>query len=282
MASHALSDHTLMPRHTSLLAPLTCSWEHRALIARLTKRDIEARYRGSIFGVLWAFLVPLLMLGVYTFVFSVVFQIRWNLPVNGQGAFALLLFSGLIIFNLFSECLLRAPGLMLEHVTYIKKVVFPLEILPWVTMMVALFHAVISFLILLVFYLPIHGFPPLTVLLLPLVLCPLVLLTLGLVWLVSSVGVFLRDIRPLMGVVTTVMMFLSPIFYPLEAIPETYRTLIQLNPLTLVLEFSKDVLFWGQWPRWDYWVIHLTLCWAVSWLGYLWFQKTRKGFADVI
>ena len=266
----------------SLWAPFSSAWENRALIIRLARREIEARYRGSVLGIVWAFIIPLLLVGVYTFVFSMVFQVRWAVPMGGKGAFALLLFSGLILFNLFSECVNRAPSLLLEHVIYIKKVVFPLEILPWVSMMVALFNAAVSFLVLFGFYLVIHGFPPLTVLLLPIVLFPLVLLTLGLVWFVSSVGIFLRDIRPLMGVITTMMLFLSPIFYPLDAVPEAYRPLIYLNPLTVILESSKEVLFWGRIPHWHYWILYMALCGAGSWLGFVWFQKTRKGFADVV
>jgi len=263
-------------------SPFTCAWQYRALIARLAKREIEARYRGSILGVIWAFVVPMLMLGVYTFVFSIVFRIRWEVPMEGNGAFALLLFSGLIIFNLFSECVTRAPGLMLENVSYIKKVVFPLEIMPWVSMQVALFNAAVSLLILLVFYLVVHGLPPATLLLLPVVVFPLVLLILGLGWFLSSLGVFLRDVRPFVGVVTTMMMFLSPIFYPLSAIPEAYRGLIQLNPLTLVLNASKSVMFWGQTPQWIDWFLYAMFSWVVGWLGFVWFQKTRKGFADVV
>jgi len=263
-------------------SPFTCAWQYRALIARLAKREIEARYRGSILGVIWAFVVPMLMLGVYTFVFSIVFRIRWEVPTEENGAFALLLFSGLIIFNLFSECVTRAPGLMLENVSYIKKVVFPLEIMPWVSMQVALFNAAVSLLILLVFYLVVHGLPPATFLLLPVVVFPLVLLILGLGWFLSSLGVFLRDVRPFVGVVTTMMMFLSPIFYPLSAIPEAYRGLIQLNPLTLVLNASKSVMVWGQTPQWIDWFLYVMFSWMVGWLGFVWFQKTRKGFADVV
>jgi len=259
-----------------------CAWQYRALITRLAKREIDARYRGSILGVIWAFVVPLLMLGVYTFIFSIVFRIRWDVPMEEKGAFALLLFSGLIIFNLFSECVTRAPGLMLENVSYIKKVVFPLEIMPWVSMQVALFNAAVSLGILLVFYLVVHGLPPATVLLLPVVVFPLVLLILGLGWFLASVGVFLRDIKPFVGVLTTMMMFLSPIFYPLSAIPEAYRGLIQLNPLTLVLNSSKSVMFWGQMPHWINWVLYAVVSWVVGWLGFVWFQKTRKGFADVV
>lgn len=259
-----------------------CAWQYRTLIARLAKREIDARYRGSILGVIWAFVVPILMLGVYTFVFSMVFRIRWEVPMEEKGAFALLLFSGLIIFNLFSECVTRAPGLMLENVSYIKKVVFPLEIMPLVSMQVALFNAAVSLMILLVFYLIVHGLPPVTILLLPVVVFPLVLLTLGLGWFLASLGVFLRDVQPFVGVATTMMMFLSPIFYPLSAIPEAYQGLIQLNPLTLVLNASKSVMFWGHMPQWADWFFYVMFSWVVGWLGFVWFQKTRKGFADVV
>jgi len=167
-------------------------------------------------------------------------------------------------------------------VSYIKKVVFPLEILPWVSMQVALFNAAVSFLILLIFYLVVHGLPPVTVLLLPVVLFPFVLLIVGLGWFLASVGVFLRDVQPLVGVMTTMMMFLSPIFYPLSAIPEAYRGLIQLNPLTPVLNASKSVIFWGHMPEWVDWILYAGVYWMVGWLGFAWFQKTRKGFADVV
>jgi lipopolysaccharide transport system permease protein len=263
-------------------APFICAWENRTLIARLAKREIDARYRGSILGIIWAFVIPILMLGVYTFVFSIVFRMRWEVPIEGKGAFALLLFSGLIIFNFFSECVTRAPRLMLENVSYIKKVVFPLEIMPWVSMQVALFNAAVSLGILLVFYVFIHGLPPPTVLLLPVVVFPLMLLILGLGWFLASLGVFLRDVQPFVGVVTTMMMFLSPIFYPLSAIPENFQGLIQLNPLTLILNASKSVMFWGQMPPWLDWFLYLVVAWIVGWLGYIWFQKTRKGFADVV
>lgn len=266
----------------SPFAPFNRAWQYRTLIIRLAKREIDARYRGSVLGIIWAFIVPLLMLGVYTFVFSMIFQVRWDVPMEGKGAFALLLFSGLIIFNLFAECVTRAPGLMLENVSYIKKVVFPLEIMPWVSVQVALFNAAVSLGILLIFYLFVHGLPPATMLLLPIVVFPLIMLILGLMWFFASVGVFLRDIQPFVGVMTTMMLFLSPIFYPLSAIPEAYRGLLHLNPLTVILNASKSVLFWGQFPQLLDWLVYLSLSWMVCWLGFIWFQKTRKGFADVL
>lgn len=264
------------------LAFLHTAWRHRSLILRLSAREIDARYRGSVLGIVWALLNPLLMLAVYTFVFTTVFQARWGTAGGASGEFALLLFSGLLLFTVFSECVSRAPGLLLENVSYIKKVVFPLEILPLVTLVVALFNAALGFAILAVSYVAVLGLPPATALLLPLVLAPLCLMTLGVSWFLASAGVFLRDIRQVVGVGVTVLMFVSPIFYPTAAVPERFRPLIHLNPLTPILEQSKDLLFWGRLPSPLEWGVALLAGWACAWLGHLWFMKTRRGFADVV
>lgn len=264
------------------LAPLTALWEHRRLVQRLARRDLEARYRGSLLGLFWAVLTPLLMMAVYTFVFSVVFQARWGASTGGKAEFALLLLSGLILFTIFSDCLARAPGLMLENVSYIKKVVFPLEILPLVVLGVALVNAAIGFVILELFALLLFGIPPLTTLLFPLILLPLCLVTLGVTWFLASLGVFLRDIRQMIGVLVTMLMFLSPIFYPVSAIPEDYRPVILLNPLTLLLEYTRDALFWGKAPDPLVWLAYTVGAYAIAWLGFAWFQRTRKAFADVV
>ena len=262
----------------SPLGVFTVGWRHRALIDRLTRREISAKYRGAILGPLWSLLTPLMMLAVYTFLFSVVFQSRWGVSNGGgRGEFALLFFSGLIIFTIFSESVMRAPTLMLENISYIKKVVFPLEILPWTCLGVALFNGAVSFVVLAAFYLLVFGLPPLTV-----VLLPLCLATLGVTWFLASVGVFLRDVRQLVGAITTAMMFLSPIFYPVTAVPESYRWLLYFNPLTITLEASKDVLFWGRIPDPGAWAADLLAGWLIAWLGYAWFMKTRKAFADVV
>lgn len=266
----------------SPLAVFASGWKNRTLVLRLAKREIEARYRGSILGLLWAVITPLLMLGVYTFVFSVIFQARWGQSSGNRAEFSLLLFSGLIIFNLFSETINRAPTLMLENPSYIKKVLFPLEIMPWVAICVSLFNALVAFCLLFLFYPFVFGAPPLSILFLPLLLVPLMLITLGLTWFLSSVGVYLRDIRQVIGVLTTMLLFLSPIFYPVSALPEKFRQLIYFNPLTLMLERSKDVMFWGHSPSILGLALLTLLSWAVAWLGYLWFIKTKKGFADVL
>lgn len=261
---------------------MTSGWRHRKLIERLVKREVMAKYRGSLLGPIWALLTPLMMLGVYTFLFSVVFQSRWADSESGRGHFAILFFSGMIIFTILSEPVLRAPSLMMENISYIKKVVFPIEIMPWICLSVSLFNALLSFVVLFIFYFFLLGIPPLTVVLLPLVVLPLCLTSLGLTWFLASVGVFLRDIQQMIGALITALMFLSPVFYPVSAVPEHYRWLIYLNPLTITLESSKDVLFWGRLPDPVLWTADLAFGWLVAWIGYVWFMRTRKAFADVV
>lgn len=243
------------------------------------------RYRGSFLGLLWSFITPVLMLAIYTFVFSVVFKVRLE-PENGiyddQFAFALLLFAGLIIFNLFSECLSRAPGLILANVNYVKKIIFPLEILPWVTLGSALFHAGISFLVLLAFLLVIGHPIYWTFLFLPVIVFPLLLLIMGLSWLLASVGVFVRDIGQFIGLILTMLMFMSPIFYPASALPESVRDYLFLNPLTFIIEQTRGVVLYGQLPDWAGLAIYYMIALLVAWAGLMWFEKTRKGFADVL
>jgi len=246
-------------------------------------REISGRYQGSIFGILWAFFNPIFMLTVYTFVFSVVFKARWGSSGDESKAeFALVLFVGLLVFNLFAECISRAPSLVLANVNYVKKVIFPLEILPWVIFGAAIFHTFVSFLVWFILYLAIVGFPHPTLLLLPLMFLPLCLLTLGLSWFLAAVGVFLRDVSQFIGIVITILMFLSPIFYPISAIPEKYRLALQMNPLTVIIESVRNVLVWGTQPDWFLFGICLLVSGMVFWLGFAWFQKTRKGFADVL
>jgi lipopolysaccharide transport system permease protein len=258
-------------------------WLNRNLIKALTKREIIGRYQGSVLGLFWSFVNPVFLLVVYTFVFSVVFKARWGSGDSGSKAeFALVLFAGILVFNLFAECVNRAPSVILSNPTYVKKVVFPLEILPWVSFAAALFHTLISFIVWLVFSLFVFGAPPLTSLLFPLLLVPLMLITMGLSWFLASLGVFLRDVSQVVGILTTALMFLTPIFYPITAIPESYRKILYLNPLTFIIDQARDLLIFGRGMAWgSYWL--LTLCSTLmAWFGFVWFQKTRKGFADVL
>lgn len=252
----------------------------------MIKREVIGRYRGSFLGLLWTFVHPILMLSIYTFVFGVVFKVRLD-PQNtdiydDKFAFALLLFTGLILFNLFSECLSRAPGLVLANVNYVKKVIFPLEILPLVSLGSALFHAGISFLVLLTFLLvidhPIHW----TLICLPIIVLPLLLLTIGLSWMLASIGVFVRDIGQFIGLILTMLLFMSPIFYPASALPESVRNYLFLNPLTFIIEQARAVTLYGQLPDWIGLVIYYMFAFVIAWAGLMWFMKTRKGFADVL
>jgi len=253
-----------------------------SLILTLVKREVVGRYRGSILGILWSFFQPLFMLAIYSFVFSVVFKIRWGTESNSKIEFALVLFAGLVVFNFFAECINRSPVLILSNVNYVKKVVFPLEILPIVSLGSAFFHALVSLCVWLIFYLIFFGLPHSTVLLLPIVLLPLLFITIGLSWFFASLGVYLRDTSQVINILTTMLMFLSPIFYPLSAVPEKYRSYLLLNPLTPVIEQTRDVLMWGKTPNWLIFVIYFCTALFIAWLGFAWFQKTRKGFADVI
>ena len=257
-------------------------WRHRELVKASAKREVLGRYRGSALGLLWSFFNPLFMLAVYTFVFSVVFKARWNVASDSKTEFALMLFAGLMVFNLFGESISRAPSLVLGNVNYVKKVVFPLEILPVVTLLSALFHGLISLGVWLLAHLMFFGLPHATVLYLPLIIVPFLLFVMGLSWWLASIGVFLRDVSQFIGTVITVLMFMTPIFYPVTALPEEFRQWLYFNPLTLVIEQSRDVLYWGKQPDFALLGIYALASVVIAWLGFAWFQKTRKGFADVL
>jgi lipopolysaccharide transport system permease protein len=253
-------------------------------MVQLVRREVLARYRGSVFGVLWSFLTPLLLLAIYTFVFGVVFQARWPglRTEGGLGEFALVLFCGLIVLNLFAECVSRAPGLVVGSPTYVKRVVFPLEVLPVVTLGSALVTAGASLAVLLAVRVAVEGALPWTVLLAPLVLAPVLLLTLGAAWFLASLGVFVRDVNYLVLLLVQVLVFVTPIFYPLEAVPEGLRPVLALNPLHPVVDDLRRVVLWGRLPDWPRLALSFAVGGAATMLGHAWFMRTRRAFADVI
>jgi lipopolysaccharide transport system permease protein len=255
---------------------------NRGLLLELVKRDFIGRYKGSVMGVAWSLFHPLLMLAIYTVVFSVAFKARWGLAGDGEIAFAIVLFSGMIVHGFFAECLNRAPELVSSRPNYVKKVVFPLEILPWMALCSALLHLLVSLGVLLVFCLiadvPVHA----GTLLVPVVLLPLLLQTLGLSWMLAALGVYLRDLSQGMTMVTTVALFLAPVFYPIDSLPPTFRAFIVCNPITLPILQLRDVMLWGKPIHWDAWAASTIIGALVSYAGYWWFQKTRSGFADVL
>ena len=255
---------------------------HRELIWAMTKREVIGRYRGSMLGILWSFFNPILMLSVYTFIFSVVFKARWSGTSESKTEFAVVLFAGMIVFSLLAECINRAPTLIISNVNYVKKVVFPLEILPWVSLGSTIFHSLVSLAVWLVFYAAIHQSLQWTIVFFPIVILPLVLFTMGVSWFLASLGVYLRDMAQTVSLVTTVLMFLSPVFYSVASLPPEYRAFIYANPLAFIIEQARSVLIWGNMPDWPILGVHTLVSAIIFWLGFAWFQKTRKGFSDVL
>ena len=233
-------------------------------------------------GLFWSFVTPVFMLSVYTFVFSVVFKARWNPASDSKTEFALVLFAGLLVFNLFSECISKAPSLILSNANYVKKVVFPLDVLPWVSLGAALFHFGVSLCVWLIAHLLFLGTLHTTLLWLPIVILPLILLIMGLSWVLASIGVYLRDISQFIGLAVSVLMFMSPIFYPVSALPTDYQPLLMLNPITPTIEMTRAVLYAGTAPDMALWFITMTIATVTAFAGFAWFQKTRQGFADVL
>lgn len=255
--------------------------DHRGLLRALTQREVEVRYRGTVLGLMWAVVYPLTMLAVYTFLFGVIFKARWpgtaDLP-----DFVLMLYCGLVTYSIVSETLTRAPVAVLSQPNYVKKVVFPLELLPLSHLGAALVNAAIGFGLLVVFVLvQKHSLSPsgLTV---PLVVAPLALLVAGLAWFLSAIGVFFRDIGQVINVVMTMLLSLSPVFYPVSAAPEFVQRLIYLNPLTYPIEEVRRVLVLGYWPQWDMWALYTVIAALIAASGLWVFQNTRAAFADVV
>lgn len=256
--------------------------KQRQLIAHMIRREVASRYQGSMLGSLWSFFIPILMLGIYTFVFSAIFKARWGEGGDSKTQFALILFAGLMLFNFFAECVNRAPSMVLGNANYVKKVIFPLEILPIISVGAGLVNLAISLVVWAVFYVCFFGLPPLTAVYFPLIVFPLVLLTLGVSWFLAALGVFLRDVAQLTLVLTTSLMFLTPIFYPTSAVPERFRILIHANPLALVVEQARAATIFGIAPDLAMVALAYGVAAAIAWLGYAFFQKTRGAFADVM
>ena len=257
-------------------------YSKRNVIFSLAKRELEARFRGSVLGLLWIIIIPILMLVVYSFVFGVIFKARWGVDGGDGSQYALILFIGLIIFNIFSESIGRSPVLITGNVSYVKKVVFPLEILPIIILIVALCQAIVSLFVWVVAYIIMFGFPPITGFLLPIILFPYILFILGISWFLASLGVFLRDISQFITILVTVLLFMSPIFYPISVVPEAFQLIYMVNPITYAVEMSREVLFFGRLPSFIPFSLFTLASMIIASLGFSWFQKTRKGFADVL
>jgi len=256
--------------------------ENRSIIVQFIKREVAGRYKGSFLGLLWTFINPLLMLLIYTFVFGVVFKSRWRPTSTDHLEFAVVMFAGVLVHSFIAECLQRAPMLVVGNPNFVKKVVFPLETLPWIAIGTALFHMLIASLILVSAIFVWQGHLPWTVVLVPVILLPFVVLIAGLVWMLASLGVYLRDLGQVMGILTSLLMFLAPVFYPLQSVPERLRPLLYLNPITFIVEQVRNAAIWGVNIDWRGWLLYLVIAYFVAWFGLALFQKTRKGFSDVL
>ena len=275
--------HLGVVRHLDPLHFAQQLWRHRRLALQFARREVEGRYRGSLLGLAWTVVHPLVLLVIYTLVFGGLFAARWpEAASQGLGAYGMALFCGLTAFNLFAECVTRAPTLVVAAPNLVRKVVFPLELLPLSAVASALAHALVSLSVLLAVRLLTEGRLPPTVLLLPFVSLPLIFLSLGLTWFLAGLGVYLRDIGQGTGLVLQILMFATPIFYPPSVIPAWFRPFLQLNPLAVVVENWRAVVLWGRPPDWislGAWTLVTAM---VMLLGYGWFMSTKRGFADVL
>jgi lipopolysaccharide transport system permease protein len=256
-------------------------YAHRDLLRSLVKREIEVKYRASLLGRLWIVIFPLMMLGVYTFVFGGVFGARWG----GKGDlsdYVPMLYCGLIVHAIFSETVSKAPFLIVNNPNYVKKVIFPLELLPLGNLLTALFNAGISFLLMLLMLLVLKGGLHVTLIATPIVIIPLVLYAIGFAWLLAALGVFFRDMDQIIGVLMSVLLFLSPVFYSADLAPELARRLLMINPLSYPIEEVRKVVLLGSWPHWSTWAIQVIISTCVAWTGLWVFERAKPAFADVV
>lgn len=269
-------------QNTSLKYLITSMVKNRFIIWQMTKRNVIGKYKGSFLGVVWSFLNPLILLFIYTFAFSVVFKAKWGLEEEGHLDFALILFASLTIFNLFGDTLRDSPNLVLNYPNYVKKIIFPLEILPIVNLCTSLIQAGINLIIFIFFFLMTNFYLPLTIFLIPFIIFPLILIALGVSFFLASFGVYFRDIGYFMGHVITIFLFTSPVFYSMERIPKSIQKFTYINPIAIILENARSVMIFGKYPNWSELIFYSILGFVLLISGFWWFQKTRVGFSDVL
>lgn len=269
-------------RDSLLIGPFSALGRHRSLTREMTQRDIRGRYRGASFGLLWSLISPFMMLCVYTLAFGYILKSRWPGASGNIAEFAMILFAGLIVHGFFAEVLTRSPNLIVGNSNLVKRIIFPLHLLPWTAVLSALFHLIANALVYLVISTILLRNPHWTIILLPVVILPLVMLATGVSWLLSSLGVYLRDVGQVMGVVSTAMLFLSSAIIPVSTLPENFQIVFKLNPLTFIIDQVREVAFWGRLPDWSGLALYTVIALAVMYVGFAFFEKTRRGFADVL
>lgn len=264
------------------MAPLASLLRHPYLITELAKRDIQGRYRGANFGLLWSLISPFIMLMIYTFAFGSVMKGRWPEIEAGHTQFAIILFAGLIVHGFFAECFNKSATLITSNPNFVKRVIFPLEVLPWPMILSAIFHVAMNLIVFVILRLIMDGVFVWTVVLFPLVLLPLALLTSGISWLMAAAGVYFRDINQVTGPISMAMLFLSSAMMPVTSVPQSYRWVFELNPLSFIIDQAREVLLWGRTPDWSGLLLYSVGSLVVFYIGYWGFASTRKGFADVL
>jgi lipopolysaccharide transport system permease protein len=265
-----------------IVTPFSALLEHRSLTFQLAKRDVLGRYRGASFGLLWALMSPFLMLMVYTFAFGTVLKSRWPQIEAGSSHYSIILFVGILIHGFFAECLTRSPELVVSNSNYVKRVIFPLEVLPWPMALSALFHTGMNVVVFSILQLILDGHMDWTIIFLPVVVFPLFVLMLGISWFMAAVGVYFRDIGQVTGVLATAMFFLSSAIMPMEVVPQAYRWIFFINPVTFIINQARNVMLWDHLPDWIGLGIYLVIAIAIAYLGHAFFEKTKRGFADVL
>jgi lipopolysaccharide transport system permease protein len=276
----ALEDEFLIS--SRIKGPVSALLTHWSLTSELAKREVLGRYRGASFGLFWSLLTPFFLLCVYTFAFGSVLGSHWPQIESGRTHFSIILFTGLIVHGFFAECFSRAPGLVVSNPNFVKKVIFPLEILPWPMVLSALFHLLMNVIVFMVLHYAIDRQFAWTIVLFPIVMLPLVVLTLGISWILASLGVYLRDISQVTGVISMAMLFLSSAMMPLASVPQSYRWVFELNPLTFIIDQAREVMLWGRMPDWLGLGLYLVVAIAVMYGGRAWFMVSKQGFADVL
>lgn len=271
-------------------------WSNRELIGQFTSREVLERHKGAYFGVAWNILNPLITLAIYTFVFGYIFQSRWSeahalATVDGEAgaskaaaglSFVLPFFLGHSLFHFFTECVNRAPTVITQRPNLVRKVMFPVEILPVVSVLSSAVYLLVSIPCLLgVQLIATHRLEP-TALLLPLIVLPLVLMCMAASWVLAAVGVFVRDAKHVVLVLTHLFMFVSPVFYPVERIPESWRGVYMLNPLAIIIEDARSAVLWGKMPGWPKLTVLIVGSFIAAQVAYAIFMRARRGFGDVI
>lgn len=252
------------------------------LILSLTKREISSKYKGSLLGPLWSVITPLLLLTVYSFVFGVIFQSKWPSFNNSRADFAIVLFIGMLTFNIFSDSVSKSPWTITSNANFVKKIIFPIEILAIVNVFSSIFNFMMGLIAWLFIMIIFHGLPPITIFLLPIYILPLLILSAGVSWIFSSLGVYFKDIGQFMGVLIMLLMFSSPVFYSIDSIPLSYKIFFELNPIASSINMVRDVALFGVVPSLKLYLLTLFVSSLISYAGYIFFKKTKVGFSDVL